>query len=151
MAVTPVPTVRYLPRVLKFEEMISHGYWRMKLYSVTIPEVEKEARAPALDFLGGLIDQITKPMGQHGYGVAILHQTRELEFMTVLSWENGNEMALHMWQRKRGLSRWRSIPVSLCPWDTYIIAYEAELWRTHVLQSQDIEGYLSRRFSLQTL
>jgi hypothetical protein len=139
--------IPYAPRPIRFLGIETIQGFRLKVYSIHLPEAEfdRSRFAPAWELAASALPQPASNPERPGLGFAILHQGRTGDYFILGWWDRENELPVRIFLRDE--TGWRSgrESESFCVWDLQVIWSEREAYVQTVLKDGDVEDYLARR------
>lgn len=144
---------RYEARPIQFLEVLEHGGWRFKIYSIVYgPDpLDRALYDEAIDLALSELPSPAVTAHRPGVGFIICHQGRGWHYLVVNWWDNENELPQHIYVRAidaRPQTDWHRAAEgqSTCVWDLQVIAAEREAYVRCALSSPDgpdLDAYLA--------
>jgi hypothetical protein len=144
----------YRPRPIDFLRTITHGDWRIKLYTISYDDDADAARTYEAEFGAGLaralatLPPVAVAPGRCGAGFCILHRGRGVDYAVIAWWDRENELPVRVFVRPHADTAWRPArdQESFCVWDLEVIAFERDAYVETVLAEPPAatDAYLSR-------
>jgi hypothetical protein len=152
----------YRPRPIQLRNVVSHGDWRLKRYTIILePNAERDRVAEWPDFEPGralayatLPDPARTPE-RLGVGFIIEHRGYGADYVVLAWWDRENEIPIRVVVREHSPGsefRYARGSESTCVWDLEVIGFERNAYVATVLSGGDQDeaaaAYLSRGLSV---
>ena len=130
--------IPYAPRRISACKAVEHLGWRLKRYSVCLPEQafdESRFHAGRMAALAALPTPAVAP-ARAGVGFLIDHQGNGIDYVVLGWWDRENELPLRVFVCERpGSGEWRAArgSESVCVWDLQVIWEERQSYVETIL------------------
>lgn len=124
--------IPYQPRAIRFQRLVPHAGWTIKLYSIAHGGRAFD-EAPFASGLRMALDALPAPartQARPGVGFAILHQGNGCDYAVIAWWDRENELPLRVFVRDGVEPSFRAArgSESICVWDLEVIGFERDAY-----------------------
>jgi hypothetical protein len=139
----------FAPRPIRFLRVHEYRGWRIKLYSIVLPEASgKPDFESGLTLALGALPDAAQTTSRPGVGFCVLHAGRGADYAVLGWWDRENELPVRVFVRPHDEPAWRPAQgaESFCVWDLQVVAFERDAYVQTLLNNPPLgaNDYLGR-------